>query len=1263
MPGQATSTRRRGRSLKKRLSSNDEVAIISNGISLPPPFLVAPKDPQNLKNIFVSSKNAEITKKLQNRKPQKKNPDSSPSLPVPLQIKNNAPFLDILIHVNNDTFPVLALLDTGATGNFMDSSLVQSLSLHLEPCHSVSLSLIDGSPHSSGPVTHTTPHIPISVGDTQVSCSFMVSKFPSCPVILGYPFFVQINPSINWKASSLTLSRPCLVNPINTNGSLLDSTTTDEVPCGNTTRHVGTIGAIREGLDGQDLFDDDSDETEVNLSGLPPCYHDLALVFSKAAADMLPEERPFDCTIDLVNPDVALPFKPIYNLSPKELEAQRVYIKENLAKGFIRYSKSPVGFPQFFVGKKDGSLRPCVDYRDLNEVTIKDRTPLPLISDLIDRTAGARIFTKIDLRGAYNLVRIKPGHEWKTAFRTRYGLFEYLVMPFGLTNAPAIFQRMMLKIFSDMIDLFIVVYLDDILIYSSNEHEHVDHVRRVLNRLAEHKLYAKFDKCEFHTPSVEFLGFILSEGCVAMDPKKIKAVAEWPIPSTVKEIQSFLGFINFYRRFIRDFSKIAIPLVALTKKNVVFLWTNKCTDAFNELKSLVTTAPILRAVNPLLPFVLHTDASDFALGAVLSQQCPDSNSPHPVAFYSRKLLPAECNYTIHDKELLSIVASFQHWRHYLCGSPHIIDVLSDHKNLVFFKDSRFLRPRHARWNLLLSEFNFRISFCAGPLNLAADALSRRGDYLEGEDRSSNKHEITLLPPALWQSVSAIFHSDPLNIDIDLEEDWPLVIGHFLLSDQWPDIPAAILNKCKREAKHFRILNTRHLAFSRITPNGPVDYLKYSDRDNTLRRFHETLGHMGSDSILPLLKRRFWFPRMDEVVLNFVRECKVCQLNRNDSAAQPAPIRPIPPSALPFERWGIDFVGPLPTSKSGNQYILTAIDYATRWVIAQPYPNKSSRSVMHFLYNHIVMQFGPPYEIISDRDKAFLEDALPHYEQLLRIKHLPSTSYHPRTNGMVERMHQMLNHSLRCLTQDHLDRWDEFLSQVVFSIRARQHAVTKHSPFYLMFGVEPRLPCDTTPPRSTMQPLDQIELMEERHEFIARQFEDLGMARRAATERSLAQAEAMRRRDPSSSERGAHRFEIGDWVKVKIHNRTKWDRRWAGPFMIVKLSFPHTYYLMTFRGDWLNTPINEERLAPWKGTSANDVNPIEDAEVIQDLSGEEDISLEREGSLLAEQVLVDSEDSNRRQEYPDSLTHPSEIQPSAPAPPAPAPVIIRPRHLR
>ena len=295
--------------------------------------------------------------------------------------------------------------------------------------------------------------------------------------------------------------------------------------------------------------------------------------------EALPKHQAWDHVIP-IEEGKSPPFGPIYQMSEKELKVLKEYIDDNKAKGYIRPSTSSAGSLVLFVPKKDGSLQLCVDYRALNNITIKDRYALPLINELHDRFQGARIFTKLDLRGAYNLIRIKAGEEWKTAFRTRYGLFEYTVMPFGLTNAPASMQRLMNDVLHEYLDVFTIVYLDDILIYSTKKEEHVKHVRLVLKKLEEYSLLLKPEKCEFHKSQVEFLGYIIGTHGIKMDQKKVIAVLEWLTPTTVKEVQAFLGFANFYRRFIEGYSRIAQPLTELTRKDLVFKWADKAEAAF-----------------------------------------------------------------------------------------------------------------------------------------------------------------------------------------------------------------------------------------------------------------------------------------------------------------------------------------------------------------------------------------------------------------------------------------------------------------------------------------------------------------------------------------------------------------------------------------------------------------------------------------------------------------------------------------------------------
>ncbi|UTT90604.1 hypothetical protein NDA17_003647 [Ustilago hordei] len=392
----------------------------------------------------------------------------------------------------------------------------------------------------------------------------------------------------------------------------------------------------------------------VTAADIPKPYQHLQDVFDEVEADKLPHHTEHDLHLELIEGGKP-PQGPLYLKGPKEMSELRRYLDENLEKGFIRPSKSPARSPVLFVPKKDGGLRLCVDYRGLNEITVKNKAPLPLIEEQLFLLRKARIYTKLDLRAAYNLIRIAKGDEWKTAFGTQLGLYEYLVMPFGLANAPAHFQSFINDIFRDIIGVYVVVYLDDFLIFSDTEEVHVKHVTEVLTRLRSNRLFAKLSKCEFHTKTVEFLGYIIKPTGIEMDPEKVHTVKEWPMPESIHDIQRFLGFANFYRRFIAHFARIAKPLTALVKpieRFKKFELPEEAQQAFHKLIQAFTSAGVLQHFDYHLPTRLETDASDFAIAGVLKQE--HEGRWHPVAFYSRKMSSAEKNYEIHDKELLAV---------------------------------------------------------------------------------------------------------------------------------------------------------------------------------------------------------------------------------------------------------------------------------------------------------------------------------------------------------------------------------------------------------------------------------------------------------------------------------------------------------------------------------------------------------------------------------------------------------------------------------
>ena len=382
-------------------------------------------------------------------------------------------------------------------------------------------------------------------------------------------------------------------------------------------------------------------------------------------------------------------------MAPVELKELKEQLQDLVDRGFIRPSFSPWGAPVLFVKKKDGSMRLCIDYRQLNKVTVRNKYPLPRIEDLFDQLQGATVFSKIDLRSGYHQLRIKESDVPKTAFRTRYGHYEFLVMPFGLTNAPAAFMELMNRVFRSYLDRFVIVFIDDILVYSKSSKEHEEHLRIVLSILRNKQLYAKFSKCEFWLDRVIFLGHVISAEGVWVDPSKIAAIVNWEPPKSVTEVRSFLGLAGYYRRFVQDFLIIASPMTKLLRKDVRYRWTPECQRSFEILKERLTTAPVLTLPVEGGRFVVYSDASKQGLGCVLMQE------GKVIAYASRQLRPHEQNYPTHDLELAAVIFALKIWRHYLYGET--CQIFTDHKSLKYILSQKDLNLRQKRWVELLKD--------------------------------------------------------------------------------------------------------------------------------------------------------------------------------------------------------------------------------------------------------------------------------------------------------------------------------------------------------------------------------------------------------------------------------------------------------------------------------------------------------------------------------------------------------------------------------
>lgn len=760
-------------------------------------------------------------------------------------------------------------------------------------------------------------------------------------------------------------------------------------------------------------------------------YSNYLKVFEKKEADRLPPHRIYDINIDLI-PGGQLYFGPIYSLTNTETNELKKYIKENLEKGFIRPSKSPAGAPVMFVKKHDGSLRLCVDYRKLNAITIRNSYPIPRINDLIECFKGSTIFSRLDLRSAYNLVRVKEGQEYLTAFRTPLGHFEYLVMPFGLRNAPAVFQRFIQDIFSNVIGKFVQIYLDDIIIYSKNEKFHVKHVQYVLKTLINNGLYAKLEKCEFHVKETSFLGFNISTNGLTMDKDKLKSINDWPVPKNIKELQGFLGLCNFYRKFITNFAKIMEPLRSLLRKNNTYKWNDNANTAFNNLKKAFTCAPILIYPDTEKEFTVETDASDFAIGCILSQQSSKDNEQHPIAFYSRSLTKAEVNYAIYDKELLAIIVAFEVWRHHLEGAKFPIKVISDHRNLLYFKKPQRLNSRQIRWSIFLSRFDFRISYRPGAQGGKPDALSRRPDY---------KINVPLEPHTLLKKNNFCFalpeHVTRLR---DLQK-----------SDEYC---IKILTKIKDNLGNIRSslfkINNNILYF-----RGKI-VLPATKIPHVLKSFHDspTSGHQGIERTMETIKRYYWWPKMQDDIVNYVKSCEICGKNKLRRHKPYGELQPLPIPSRPWEIIGVDFIVQLPNSQDCT-CIMVVSDHLTKMIHLIPSTDVPSAELTAKLLLFNVFRFhGFPKIIVSDHGSQFSSTFWTSLCSTLDAKPRLATAHHQQSNGQVERANAVIEQYLRCYCSSAQHEWCYFLPLCEMAYNNSFHKSINKSPFNANYGFDP-----------------------------------------------------------------------------------------------------------------------------------------------------------------------------------------------------------------
>ena len=710
-------------------------------------------------------------------------------------------------------------------------------------------------------------------------------------------------------------------------------------------------------------------------------------------------------------------------MSPLELDALRKQLDELLEKGYVRPSTSPFGAPVLLVKKKDGSLRMCIDYRALNALTIKNKYPLPRIDELFDRLQGARYFTKLDLRSGYWQIRVHPDDVPKTAFRTRYGHYEWLVLPMGLTNAPATFMYQMNDIFRPYLDNFVVVFLDDVLIFSRTLAEHRQHVRLALQKLRENKLYAKASKCSFFQAEVEFLGHRIDRHGLHMMEDKVKAITDWPTPKSLDDVATFLGTVGYYRKFIKNYSSIAAPLSSLQKKGTKFEWTQQQEDAFRQLIKMTSERVPLQLPDPKKQYIVTADACGYGIGATLQQD--QGQGLRPLAFYSKKLTDTELRYPNHEKELLALFRAMKEWRHYIWGAD--FRVLSDHENLKWLKQQPHLSSRQAHWLEFFEEFPqlWTIEHLAGKLNKVADGLSRRPDHKPAET-----------------ALSVIRHETKISCE------------HFLddIKAALPHDPAA-----SRILQHPQQHRNITIADALIYWKHKRLYVPADDRlkERILHECHDApmSGHLGVAKTMAQVTRFFYWPNMQEDIKKYIISCESCQRNKPSQQAPAGLLQPLPIPDSPWKSVSMDLITHLPKTRAGHDAIVVFVDRCGKQVhLAATQTEVSASGIAKIFMNEVVRHHGLPESIVSDRDPRFIAHLWRSlWEQLLGTKLKMSSSYHPETDGQTERANRTLEDILRAYVGPRHDDWDEYLPLAEIAYNQSMQASTGFTPYYLSSG--------------------------------------------------------------------------------------------------------------------------------------------------------------------------------------------------------------------